>query len=94
MSQTINYFWFRRDLRLTDNAGLYHSLKEGKPVQCIFIFDREILDKLENKKDRRINFIHLHLEKLNAELKKVNLDPVLSLRFAIFRITIPMSEDH
>ena len=70
MSQTINYFWFRRDLRLLDNAGLYHSLKAGKPVQCLFIFDKEILDKLENKKDRRIDFIHLHLEKLNAELKK------------------------
>ena len=33
----LNIFWFRRDLRLDDNAGLYHALKEGKNVMphCI-----------------------------------------------------------
>ena len=55
----VNIFWFRRDLRLDDNAGLYHALKEGKPVVPVFIFDRNILDELEDKKDRRVEFIHL-----------------------------------
>ena len=51
-------FWFRRDLRLADNAGLYHALKSGKPVLSVFIFDTDILDKLEDKTDKRVLFIH------------------------------------
>ena len=62
MTETINVFWFRRDLRLDDNAGLYHALKSGKSVLLIFIFDTNILDKLENKADRRVTFIHAALE--------------------------------
>ena len=65
-----NIFWFRRDLRLHDNAGLYHALRSGLPVRAIFIFDTEILDKLENKSDKRLVFIHQQLEKLNTELQK------------------------
>lgn len=65
-----NIFWFRRDLRLHDNAGLYHALRSGLPVRAIFIFDTEILDRLENKSDKRLVFIHQQLEKINAELQK------------------------
>mgnify|MGYP006214515969 CR=1 FL=1 len=57
--QTVHICWFRRDLRLHDNAALYHALKEGIPVVPVFIFDRSILDKLEDKQDRRVEFIHL-----------------------------------
>lgn len=66
----VSVFWFRRDLRLQDNAGLYHALKSGFPVQCVFIFDRNILDQLEDKLDRRVSFIHYHLQKINQQLKK------------------------
>lgn len=62
-------FWFRRDLRLEDNAGLFHALQESSEVQPIFIFDTEILDKLENKEDARVHFIHEHLHKIKAELE-------------------------
>ena len=31
--------WFRRDLRLEDNAALYHALTSGKKVLPVFIFD-------------------------------------------------------
>ncbi len=58
MQEPINIFWFRRDLRLEDNAGLYHALKAGLPVLPIFIFDTNILDKLENKADARVEFIY------------------------------------
>ncbi|MEZ4950910.1 MAG: deoxyribodipyrimidine photo-lyase [Saprospiraceae bacterium] len=61
-------FWFRRDLRLEDNAGLYHALKSGKPVQCLFIFDKNILEKLP-KKDARVTFIHEEIQRLSEELK-------------------------
>jgi len=58
MNPPISIFWFRRDLRLEDNAGLYHALKSGLPVLPVFIFDTQILDALEDKKDRRVTFIH------------------------------------
>lgn len=71
MKPTINIFWFRRDLRLHDNAGLYHALKDGNPVLPIFIFDRNILDELEDKNDRRVEFIHLALQDIQQQLVKM-----------------------
>ncbi len=75
--QTVNIFWFRRDLRLTDNAGLYHALKNNNPVLPIFIFDKNILDKLAtgpggSNTDRRVEFIHAALEELQLSLIKMN----------------------
>ncbi|MEO7445474.1 MAG: deoxyribodipyrimidine photo-lyase, partial [Ferruginibacter sp.] len=70
--EKINIFWFRRDLRLHDNAGLYHALKAGLPVQPIFIFDTEILDQLEEKKDRRVEFIYNCLKDLAKQLFNYN----------------------
>ncbi len=67
--EKISAFWFRRDLRLDDNTGLIAALKSGKPVLPLFIFDRYILDKLEDKDDARVGFIHSRLEKLNEELQ-------------------------
>jgi len=64
-------FWFRRDLRLTDNTALNAALKSGAKVLPIFIFDRNILDDLE-KNDARVSFIHETLEGLNDQLKKYN----------------------
>lgn len=62
-------FWFRRDLRLHDNAGLYRALRNHSNVLPIFIFDRNILDKLEDKKDRRVEFIHQVITDLDTQLK-------------------------
>lgn len=66
----INIFWFRRDLRLHDNAGLFHALKGKNPVLCLFIFDRGILDKLSDKGDARVTFIYQTINELNSELNK------------------------
>ena len=63
-------FWFRRDLRLHDNAGLYHALRSDYPVLPLFIFDKNILDKLENKADKRVVFIHNTLKEIKSELKE------------------------
>jgi deoxyribodipyrimidine photo-lyase len=70
MKQPISIFWLRRDLRLHDNAGLYHALKGPHPVLCLFIFDSEILNKLEDKDDARVTFIHQTIDALNNELQK------------------------
>ncbi len=66
----INIFWFRRDLRLDDNAGFYHALKGKNKVLPVFIFDKEILEKLEDKEDARLQFIHDNLSDMNEELAK------------------------
>ncbi|PUZ27456.1 deoxyribodipyrimidine photo-lyase [Chitinophaga costaii] len=70
MSDKICLCWMRRDLRLEDNAALYHALKSGFPVVPVFIFDTNILDDLEDKRDRRITFIYTTLENMQAQLIK------------------------
>jgi len=69
LKDQVNFFWFRRDLRLEDNVGLYHALKSGSPVRALFIFDSEILDRLENKRDARLVFIQHQLVKINLQLQ-------------------------
>ena len=68
MKQTVNIFWFRRDLRLNDNVGLYQALKSKNTVLPIFIFDSDILIKLP-KNDARVTFIHETLQQINNTLK-------------------------
>ncbi len=65
-----NIFWFRRDLRLEDNAGLYHALKSELPVIPVFIFDTEILSKLPTK-DARVEFIHDVISGLDKQLQSM-----------------------
>jgi deoxyribodipyrimidine photo-lyase len=68
---SVNIFWFRRDLRLDDNTGLFHALNSGRPALPVFIFDTDILDKLEDKKDKRVQFIHNEIISLNNQLNKL-----------------------
>ncbi|PTN07771.1 deoxyribodipyrimidine photo-lyase [Mangrovibacterium marinum] len=63
--QEIAVFWFRRDLRVADNHGLFQALKSGKPVLPIFIFDSNILNNLEQE-DSRVSFILHEVQKLHA----------------------------
>lgn len=70
VTQKISVCWLRRDLRLFDNTALYHALKSGFPVLVVFIFDTEILEKLPQKKDKRVAFIHEQLEKINKQLQE------------------------
>lgn len=70
MKNRISIFWFRRDLRLEDNIGLSHALRGEANVLPIFIFDTDILDKLDNKYDRRVDYIHQALTNLQTTLNK------------------------
>lgn len=65
----INVFWFRRDLRLEDNTALFHALKSDLKVLPVFIFDKEILDQLNDQSDKRVGYIHQVLTGINDELK-------------------------
>jgi len=68
---SVNIVWFRRDLRLADNAALYHALKSDNAVLPIFIFDKNILDKLVDKADRRVEFIHAALTEMQHQLTEM-----------------------
>jgi deoxyribodipyrimidine photo-lyase len=57
MPRPFTFFWFRRDLRLNDNTGFYHTLQGQQPVVPVFIFDTGILKQLPDKKDARVEFI-------------------------------------
>ncbi len=70
----IAIFWLRRDLRLNDNAALYHALISGMPVLPIFIFDTHILNKLNDKADRRVSFIHQTLTDIQSQLRSLGSD--------------------
>src|ERR1700741_2895182 len=63
------FFWFRRDLRLDNNAGLYHALKNHEAVLPIFIFDTSILSKLDEPADLRVQFIHQQVQRLKMALQ-------------------------
>jgi deoxyribodipyrimidine photo-lyase len=68
MKKPVSICWLRRDLRLQDNAALYHALKSAEPVLLLFIFDTEILGKLNNRNDARVTFIYNTLKEIEAEL--------------------------
>ena len=68
---SINVMWFRRDLRLHDNTALFAALGSNYPILPLFIFDPEILDQLENKKDRRVDFIHQVVTSMDDQLSEL-----------------------
>ncbi|MDC6478383.1 deoxyribodipyrimidine photo-lyase [Flavobacteriaceae bacterium] len=67
--EKVTLFWFRRDLRIQDNCGLYHALKGENRVIPIFIFDKEILKKLP-KQDARVEMILLALGAIDIAMKR------------------------
>ena len=66
-SPLLALFWFRRDLRLADNVGLFRALTENDAVIPVFIFDKDILDELP-RQDRRVVFLHGAIADLKARL--------------------------
>ncbi|MFN2437909.1 MAG: deoxyribodipyrimidine photo-lyase [Chitinophagaceae bacterium] len=87
MRQRVNIFWFRRDLRLHDNAGLFNALSSGLPVLPLFIFDKAILDLLEDANDKRASFIYRSLQEIQQQLleHQSTLDVRYGLPLDIFR---------
>jgi deoxyribodipyrimidine photo-lyase len=70
--ESVNVFWFRRDLRVDDNHGLFQALNAGLPVLPVFIFDQAILFQFPNPNDARLTFIHQSLAELDREFRKYN----------------------
>ena len=68
----VSFFWFRRDLRLEDNVGLYLALQSHYPVIPLFIFDETILERLPNN-DPRVGFIHESLAAIHTHLLELGV---------------------
>ena len=56
--------WFRRDLRWHDNRSLHAALTSGFDVLPLFVFDKNILDKLDKRDDSRVTFLHDRLQSM------------------------------
>jgi deoxyribodipyrimidine photo-lyase len=70
--------WFRRDLRLVDNATLHTALTQCAQVHCVFVFDKMILNALP-RADRRVEFIWESMRELDAALRQFSGQPVAGL---------------
>ncbi len=81
MTERYSLFWFRRDLRLEDNTGLNRAIQSGNKVICLFIFDKKILDKIDNIYDSRISFIHKRLSSINKKLNELNSSIIVKYGF-------------
>jgi deoxyribodipyrimidine photo-lyase len=66
----ISLCWFRRDLRIEDQTALFYALQQEEQVLPLFIFDRHILDALEDKTDARVSFIYQQIASLKAFFEK------------------------
>jgi len=67
----VNIVWMRRDLRLEDNTALFHALKTRENVLLLFIFNPDILERLEVRPDFRVNFIYKTLVGIKETLEKI-----------------------
>lgn len=79
--------WLRRDLRDHDHAALYHALKQHSQVTVAFVFDRDILDALTDKHDRRVEFIWESVLQLKQALQAQGSD--LVVRYGRARDEVP-----
>jgi len=70
--ENVNIFWFRRDLRIDDNHGLFQALNAGLHVVPVFIFDPAILSQFPDPNDARLTFIYQSLCGLDLEFRKYN----------------------
>ena len=77
MNYENSLFWLRRDLRLTDNKALFSACEQSKQVFLVFIFDTNILNKLSNKKDKRVEFIFKAIQSINEQLKKQKIQVIV-----------------
>ncbi|MBC7885621.1 MAG: deoxyribodipyrimidine photo-lyase [Saprospiraceae bacterium] len=77
MNPPVSIFWFRRDLRLEDNVGLYHALTSEHPVIPLFIFDTNILGHLQEKNDARITFNYDTILRLKSTLRRQGSDLIV-----------------
>lgn len=71
MVYTKGLMWFRRDLRVHDNATLDQALSRCGQVWCVFVFDTDILDALP-RADRRVEFIHESVQALALALRRAS----------------------
>jgi deoxyribodipyrimidine photo-lyase len=79
--------WFRRDLRDFDHAALHAALHDATRVHALFVFDRAILDALDDRADRRVEFILASVLELHDSLRARG--GALIVRHGVAREVVP-----
>lgn len=100
----MNLIWVRRDLRLSDHTAIEEASKRGGECAVVFVFDSQILEKLDDKVDRRLQFIHSSIEEMDQSLRKkgsrllvLHGDPVVEipkLAKELNALSVVTSEDY
>ncbi len=71
-------YWFRRDLRLSDNSALNAAVNTGRPVVCLYILDESHSSPWRIGSASRW-WLHHSLSRLMQQLRKLNTSLVLRL---------------
>lgn len=69
-------FWFRRDLRVRDNTGLYHAVHDSSEVIPVFILDENILEHLPDR-SLRLGFMIEAIKHLKKDLLRLGSNLVV-----------------
>lgn len=69
-------FWFRNDLRLIDNHGLYNSLKESDSCVCVYIFDKKLMAQFPPN-SYFFNFLYRSVKSLKNQLRALGSDLIV-----------------
>ncbi len=64
-------FWFRRDLRLEDNTGLYYALQENNEVIPVFIFETDFFYSSDTGA-AKTNFLCDCIKAFGKQLNEIN----------------------
>jgi deoxyribodipyrimidine photo-lyase len=90
----VTVWWMRRDLRLEDNHALWQALCTGQPVLPFFVFDRQILDELNDPEDRRVAFIFSAIEAMDRRLRDRHQSGILCLQGKPEEVFVKLLSDY
>src|SRR5690554_4440576 len=71
MEEKLIIYWFRNDLRLNDNHGLYQALQMKIPVLPVFIFNYEKIKTFTTPSDIKMVFMYEQVKTLKKELESL-----------------------
>lgn len=69
-------FWFRQDLRIKDNTALIAAAKTGRPIVCLYIFDKSNINHWPFG-EASLWWLHHSLTHLTNSLKNLNVKLIL-----------------
>ena len=74
-------FWFRQDLRVQDNTGLFEAVHGSEEVLPVFILDENITQKFGGLEDQKFWFLREALEKISSDLREIWWEQVVVFKW-------------